>query len=197
MMSVSTSVSCQYNLDRFSRNSSSEIIFNGSKRQYEDALRKSAFESKVTYKDSTSPTSKRMICRKRKIIWFCPPYNQNVSTNIAKIFLKLVEKHFPRTHRLPKIFNHNTIKVSYSCVSNVKQLIKKHNNFIQNIKSKTTLSCNSRDNNGCPLNGNCTRENVIDKCTSVTNNNLKKFYLGVSDRELKNNGTTTTNNCFE
>ena len=86
-----------------------------------------------------------MIGRKRKVIWFNHPYNQNVPTNIAKIFLKLVDKHFPRTHRFHKIFNRNTIKVSYSCVSNVQQLIKKHSNFIQNKKNKTTHSCNCRD----------------------------------------------------
>ena len=117
--------------DRLSRNSSSELIFNESKHQYEDALRKSGFKSKLPYRDSTAPTNKRMISRKRKIVWFNPLYNQNVSTNIAKIFLKLVDKLFPRTHRLHKIFNRNTIKVSYSCMSNVQQLIKKHNNFIQ------------------------------------------------------------------
>ena len=101
--------------DRLSRNSSNKLIFNEAKHQYEDALSKSGFKTEVTYKDSTTPTTKR----KRKIIWFNPPYNQNVSVNIAKIFLKLFDKHFPRTHRLHKIFNCNTIKVNYSCMSNV------------------------------------------------------------------------------
>ena len=73
-------------------------------------------------------------------------------------------------------------------MSNVQQqLIKKHNNFIQNKKNKTTLSCNCRDKNGCPLNGNCRRENVIYKCTSLTKNKVKKVYLGVSEGEFKKN----------
>ena len=109
--------------DRLSRNSSSELIINDSKHQYEDALSKSGFKTELTYKDSTAPTTKKMISRKRRIIWFNPPYNQNVSTNIGKIFLKLVDKNFPRTHRLHKTFNRNIIKVSYSCMSNVQQLI--------------------------------------------------------------------------
>ena len=158
--------------DRLSRNSSSKLIFNESKHQYEDALSKSGFKTELTYKDSIAPTTKKVISRKRKIIWFNPPYNQNVSTNIAKIFLKLVDKHFPRTHQLHKIFNCNTIRVRCSCMSNVQQLIKKHNNFIQNKKNKTTLSCNCRDKNGCPLNGNCRTENVVYKCTSLTKNNV-------------------------
>ena len=113
--------------------------------------------------------------RKRKIIWFNHPYNQNVLTNIAKINLKLVDKHFRRTHRLHKIFNCITIKVSYSWISNVQQLIKKHSNFIQNKKNKATLSCNCRDKNGCPLNGNCKTKNVIYKCSLLTKNNA--YYL--------------------
>ena len=94
-----------------------------------------------------------------------------MSTNIAKIFLKFVDRHFPRTHRLHNIFNSNTMKVSYSCMSNVQQLIKKQNNFIQN---KTTLSCNCRDKNGCPLNGNCRTDNIIYKA------NLKKLFVSYS-----------------
>ena len=113
-----------------SRNSSSQLIFNESKHQYKDALSKSGFKSKLNNKDSAAPTNKKMISRKRKIIWFNPPYNQNLSTNIVKIFLSLVDKHFPCTHQLHKIFNHNIIKVSYSCMSNIQELIKKHNNLI-------------------------------------------------------------------
>ena len=72
-------------------------------------------------------------------------------------------------------------------MSNVQQLIKKHNNFIQNKKKKTTLSCNCCDKNGYPLNGNCRAENVIYKCTSLTKNNVKKVYLGVTEGGLKKN----------
>ena len=44
--------------DRLSRNSSSELIFNESKHQYEDALSKSGFETKLTYKDQHLPPKK-------------------------------------------------------------------------------------------------------------------------------------------
>ena len=37
--------------------------------------------------------------RRRKIIWFNPPYNRNVKTNIGKSFLKLLKKHFTRDHK--------------------------------------------------------------------------------------------------
>ena len=46
--------------DRLSRNSSSELLFNESTRQYEDALRKSGFKSKLTYNTTQQhlPTKK-------------------------------------------------------------------------------------------------------------------------------------------
>ena len=62
------------------------------------------------------------------MIWFNPLYNQNVPKNITKMFLKLIDSYFRRTHRLHRIFNCNTIKVSYICLSDLQQLIKKYNN---------------------------------------------------------------------
>ena len=70
--------------------------------------------------------------RKRKAVWFKPPYNAEVKTNTGKVFLKLVRKHFHKRHRYKKIFNTNTIKLSYSysCTPNAKNLIKQHNSSI-------------------------------------------------------------------
>ena len=79
--------------DSFSRNSSGEFFFNESKHQYEETLKKSGFKTKITYKDSPALTNRKMINKKIIMIWFNPPYNGNVSTNIAKIFLNLVDKH--------------------------------------------------------------------------------------------------------
>ena len=68
--------------------------------------------------------------RKRNIIWFNPPYSKNVKTNVAQKFLRLIDKHFPKTSKLHKIFNRNTVKVSYSCMPNVKSTISSHNNRV-------------------------------------------------------------------
>ena len=59
-----------------------------------------------------------------------PPFSKNVSTNIGHRFLALVDKHFPKDHKLRKIFNRNTIKISYSCMNNTKQVIDNHNKRI-------------------------------------------------------------------
>ena len=81
----------------------------------------------MSYAQTEVKTNKN---RSRNIIWFNPPFSQNIKTNIGKIFLKLIKKHFPNHHRLHKIFNLNTIKLSYSCMSNMSSFIKQHNRNI-------------------------------------------------------------------
>ena len=73
-----------------------------------------------------------------KIIWFNPSFTQTVKTNVAKLFFRLLDKHFPKSHLLHKIFNRNTIKVSYSCMNNVSQIIKQHKRNASNKKEKQT-----------------------------------------------------------
>ena len=62
--------------------------------------------------------------RNRNIIWFNPPYNECITSNISRDFLNLISKHFPNNSPLAKIFNKNNIKVSYSCTNNMSQIIK-------------------------------------------------------------------------
>ena len=68
--------------------------------------------------------------RNRRAIWFNPPYSLNVKTNVGKVFLKLVRKHVPRSYKFNEMFSLNTIKISYSSISNVKKLIKQRNSKI-------------------------------------------------------------------
>ena len=63
--------------------------------------------------------------RKRKIIWFDPPFNFNFSTNMARTFSKLIDRHFPRFHKLDKIFSEKIIRVSYSCIENITEIATK------------------------------------------------------------------------
>ena len=42
------------------------------------------------------------------------------NTNIGRNFLNLIDKHFPTNQRLHKLFNRNTVNVSYSCMINVR-----------------------------------------------------------------------------
>ena len=121
-----------------------------------------------------------------KIIWFNPPFTQTVKTNVAKSLFRLLDKHFPKSHLLYKIFNRNTIKVSYSCTNNGSQMIKQHNRNIFNKKEKQTNLCNCRNKNLCSLNENCKVQNVIYKFTvSATQTFKQRAYLGIAEGNLK------------
>ena len=60
----------------------------------------------------------------------------SVKTNIGKNFLHLLVKHFPANNKMYKIFDKNTVKVSYSCMKNVNSIISGHNHKILNAKQK-------------------------------------------------------------
>ncbi len=109
--------------------SSNEEVFNLSKSTYEEALQLSGFSQPLSFQTAIN---KNKSTRKRKTIWYNPLYNKSVSTNIGRHFLHLMEKHFLSHHSLSKIFNKNTIKVSYSCCQNMVNIIRSHNNRIIN-----------------------------------------------------------------
>ena len=100
--------------ERLSRNSSNEEVFNLSKYQYEKALRDSGcidFELKFN-KSSNDNTKRNRQCNN---IWFNPPFGRAVSTNVAKWFPQPLRHDFPPSNKLQKVFNKNTVKVSYCC----------------------------------------------------------------------------------
>ena len=90
----------------------------------------------------------------KKIIWFNPLFSKSVKSNIVRIFLRLYSKHFPRNHTMLKIFNRNTVKISYSCLRNISSIISSHNRNILRPKQKS-FGCNCRVKNKCPLNSEC------------------------------------------
>ena len=108
--------------------SSDQTSFDCSTSFYENALKRSNYNFKIQY--STNYTGKPTPSgrtRRRHIIWFNPPYSKNVSTNVARNFLQLIDKHFSQSSPLHKIFNRNSIKVSYCCMGNMKNAISNHN----------------------------------------------------------------------
>ena len=77
--------------------------------------------------------------RHRHIIGFNPPFSQ---TDVAKRFLDPSDKHFQQNNQLHKIFNRNTVKVSFFCMPNVSFIIKSHNKKLTNAGNKQTKNCN-------------------------------------------------------
>ena len=57
--------------------------------------------------------------------------------NVDKVFLNLLKKHFPASHILHKIFNKNTVKISYNCMKNISYVVSSHNKNILNPRTAT------------------------------------------------------------
>ena len=164
-------------------------IFDESIKPYKDALKESGFSEALNYIAPT--TNKKKKNRKWKIIWFNPPFSKSVKSNIGRIFLRLLSKHFPRNHTMHKIFNRNTVKISYSCLRNISSIISSHNHNILWPKQKS-FGCNCRAKNEWPLNGECQTPSVIYRADVINNSNdQEKFYFGLADTTLKK-GTEIT-----
>ena len=169
--------------ERLNNLSSNQESFNRIKHNYQSALKSANHKFNLAYQNQNKTTKKQ---RKRKIIYFNPPFSLTVATKIGKEFLNLVKKHFDENHPYHKIFNRNTLKISYSCMENFKTKILKHNNKILNnlnpkIQEKT---CNCKKEK-CPLDNNCLARNIIYKAT-ITTDNTTKFYVGSTSTSFKN-----------
>ena len=115
--------------------SSSEEEFNDVKLSYENALKDAGYEeTALKYNKQPERTAKRS--RKRKVTWFNPPFSSQVTSNITKLFNNLIEKYFKKGTLLGKLFNKNSLKLSYSTTANLGQIISGHNKHDKRILTK-------------------------------------------------------------
>ena len=168
---------------RISETSLSEEIFNKSIKIYK-ARKESGITDELKYlpNEIQQLENNKGRKRKRKIIWFNPPYSKNVKTSVGKVFLKLLKKHFPASHiLLHKIFNKNTVKISYSCMKNINSVISSHNKNILNPRT-ASFGCNCWKKESCPLNGECLTSQLVYRATvtNAVNEDMKK-YVGLAD----------------
>ena len=172
---------------RLSEHSSNEGIFYEAAIVYEKALKESGYRVELKY--NPEKQERKQQNRKRNIIWFNPPFNKSLDTKIAKTFLSLIDKHFPKDHKFHKIFNRNTVKVSYSCTKNVKTIINNHNRKIlkDNENNNNTKLCNCMKKHECPLDGNCLVTNTIYEAslTSDKPGYQNKIYIGQAETSFK------------
>ena len=113
--------------DRLTQLSSSENEFDRAAPICNKALHESGYDIYLKYRKEAKATKTISNRRRRNIVWFNPPYSENVETNIDHEFLSLITKHFPKHHRLHKICNKSNIKISYSCMPNMSAVILRHN----------------------------------------------------------------------
>jgi hypothetical protein len=191
--------------NRLSTISSDDNVFARHIQPYQQALAASGYDFSLKFRDTERRTSKQdRKNRKRNITWYNPPYSKSVSTNIGKQFLKIIDQEFPSTHVLHSIFNRNTVKVSYSCMRNVKAIVNTHNKKIMKnaVSDERPLikECNCRKPASCPMEGKCLTKSIIYQAT-VTTTNKTESYIGSTACEFKtryNNHTASfrhSNKC--
>ena len=166
--------------------SCNQVEFEKSSQLYNNALKSSGYNAKIHYVENQDQKKKNRN-RPRNIIWFNPPFSQNVRTNIAKSFLCLIDKHFAKSHKLHKVFNRNNLKVSYSCTTNMANIIKSHNQKIlnENNEASSERKCNCRNKNLCPLHGACLTKNIIYEATVTKTSGNARTYIGMTEHEFK------------
>ena len=143
--------------------------FHRAKPIYEEALRRRGFNGDMEYVDKQSEQRK---IHKRDVTWFNPPFNQNVTTNVARQFLSLVDKHFPKFHRYHKLFNRNNVKCSYSCMNNMASIISSHNGkVLAPAPEQASRTCKCTHPQNCPINGHCLTECAVYKASVSAPNN--------------------------
>ena len=91
--------------------------------------------------------------------------------------------------QIRKIFNRNTLKLSYSCMPNVQQIIKGHNqtvlkNLAQPAQDQAERACNCKKKEKCPLVGNCLGKGIVYQA-QVTAACKTETYVGLTSTEFK------------
>ena len=157
------------------------------------ASSRSGYTHKLEYKPRTTGNNKDKRKRSRNITWYNPPFDLSVKTNVGRAFLNIIDSSFPVDHMLRTIFNRSTLKLSYSCLPNIKNTINSHNKAqLKKSDTEAKKDCNCRNKANCPLTGNCREHNIVYQATVTTrendNNRTKKnteSYVGLTENEFK------------
>ena len=144
--------------DRISDLSSNEEVFNSVAPLYNSALRNSGFNENIKF---TKNRQKRRT-RKRKIMFYNPPYDETISTPIGKHFLELIDKWFPVESDINRIFNKQNLKISYSNMPSVDRILKaKNQKLLEPDKKLKIEGCNCPERQTCPINKHCQTRSLI------------------------------------
>ena len=91
---------------------------------------------------------------------------------VGKRFLEIVSRNFGPMHPWHKIFNRKLLKISYSCMPNMKSQIMSHNRKMLVDKAEEQKQCNCKDN--CMVESNCLLTNVIYRATVIASEKNKQ-----------------------
>ena len=142
---------------RLSKLPSNEKNFNDSIPIYQEALIKAGYNHKLNL-----------------------PYGKSH----GKFFLSLIVKHFPPHHKLHKLFNRNNVKISYSCLPNIKSIINARNRIVLYPSPAIgRRTCNCINTSQCPLQQRCLSNNILYQAniTPLGENLETKVYYGICE----------------
>ena len=169
---------------RIASNSSSKELFEETVAPFQQALKNSGYDHKMSF-EIPQPKSKNKRSKKRKNIYFNPPFSSGVKSHVGAQILKLVDSCFTKTNPLHKIFNRHTVKVSYRTTPNIQQIITGHNKKLlgrntPNVDKKCTCR-----KNACPVEGKCKQEGTIYQAQvkhidPVSGTEVKETYIGLA-----------------
>lgn len=77
-------------------------IFNYKKKEYENALIEEGYITNLVF---APPAQSKCKTRSSDTIWFNLPFHSPLKAKIGKIFLKLLDKYFPKSSLLANVFN--------------------------------------------------------------------------------------------
>ena len=105
-----------------------------------------------------------------------------------------VNRNFPKRNKLHKIFNRNSIKISYCCTKNMSAKISSHNKsmMLKNEEENATEMnklCNCRKKEECPMDNQCLKSNVVYRA-KVNTEDATKEYIGCTSNTFKERYTT-------
>ena len=152
---------------------------------FTEALAKSGYDFELKFDPSASEPSKKKRNRYRDVLWFNPPYSAAIRSNIGKDFLNLVTRSFPPGHPLRKLFNRNTVKISYSATPSIEKIITSRNQKLLAPPKSEERLCSCPKDKPCPLGGQCLSKNVIYEATVTQNDQRKNTYTGLCSTDFK------------
>ena len=83
-------------------------------------------------------------------------------------------------HVLNPIISRGTVKMNYSCLPNMGNIIKRKNNNLLKEGQEVPPSCNCTPGN-CPVDGKCSLKGVIYQATLKTKDNETHKYVDLTD----------------
>ena len=132
------------------------------------------------------PKVKEKKNQRREVTWFNPPWSHSVKEPVGALFLRAIDHYFPKSHPLSKIFNRNTLKISYCTTKNLKSIVAAHNRKILNPIQQKPATCNCRNKETCPLQGQCQIAGITYEAdVKVKGENDSKVYIGQTCRPFK------------